>query len=56
MKLSDFGRCALTCCVGAAAMLAGCGGSQPPIGAPGAIPEASAIAPHAVRGKSWMLP
>jgi hypothetical protein len=40
----------------AAAVLAGCGGSQPPIGAPGAMPQTSAIAAHADRGKSWMLP
>jgi hypothetical protein len=39
----------------AAAMLAGCGGSQPPIGAPGAMAQAPAEA-HADRGKSWMLP
>jgi hypothetical protein len=38
------------------AMLAGCGGSQPPIGAPGAMPQTSAIAAHSERGKSWMLP
>jgi hypothetical protein len=37
MKSSDFGRYALSSCV-AVAMLAGCGGSQPPIGAPGAMP------------------
>jgi hypothetical protein len=37
-------------------MLAGCGGSQPPIGAPGAVPQTSASATHADRGKSWMLP
>ncbi|HEX3458501.1 MAG TPA: hypothetical protein VHR97_11155 [Candidatus Baltobacteraceae bacterium] len=35
-------------CIGAAtALLASCGGSQPPIGAPGAMPQSSA---------SWMLP
>jgi hypothetical protein len=34
MKLAEFGRYALS--IGfAAASLAGCGGSQPPIGAPG---------------------
>jgi hypothetical protein len=38
------------------AMLAGCGGSQAPIGAPGAMPQTSAVATHADRGKSWMLP
>jgi hypothetical protein len=40
----------------AVVMLAGCGGSQPPIGAPGAMPQTSAIARHVERGKSWMLP
>src|SRR5580693_9055001 len=40
----------------AAALLAGCGGSQPPIGAPGAIAQTSALATHAERGTSWMLP
>jgi hypothetical protein len=35
--------------------MAGCGGSQPPIGAPGAMPQTSTIAAHAERGKSWML-
>jgi hypothetical protein len=38
MKRSAFSRYALGSCV-AAAMLAGCGGSQPPIGAPGAMPQ-----------------
>jgi hypothetical protein len=37
-------------------MLAGCGGSQPPVGAPGAMPQTSALAAHADRGRSWMLP
>jgi hypothetical protein len=44
MKISDFGRYALSSCV-AATMLAGCGGSQPPIGAPGAMPQSSTNAP-----------
>jgi hypothetical protein len=39
----------------AATLLAGCGGSQPPIGAPGAMPQSRAIAAHAGRGGSWML-
>jgi hypothetical protein len=55
MKSLDFSRCALSICA-AAAMLAGCGGSQPPIGAPGAMAQTSAIATHAERGKSWMVP
>ena len=37
-------------------MLAGCGGSQPPIGAPGAAPQSRAVAAHADGGGSWMLP
>ena len=41
MKRSVLGRYALNSA--AAAMLAGCGGSQPPIGAPGAMAQAPAI-------------
>jgi len=37
-------------------MLAACGGSQTPIGAPGAMPQSRAIATHAQHGGSWMLP
>jgi len=40
----------------AVAMLFGCGVSQPRVGAPGAMPQALALATHAERGKSWMLP
>ncbi|MGA2760593.1 MAG: hypothetical protein ABSF08_09780, partial [Candidatus Cybelea sp.] len=40
MKRSALGRYALSSCA-AAAMLAGCGGSQPPIGAPGAMQTAT---------------
>jgi hypothetical protein len=36
MKSLNLGRYALYSCV-AAAMLAGCGGSQPPIGVPGVM-------------------
>ena len=39
MKILGFGRYALLSCAGAA-MLAGCGGSQPPIGAQSPIPQA----------------
>jgi hypothetical protein len=44
--------------VGAAGLFAGCGGSQPPTGAPGAMPRSrtAAIATHAKHGGSWMLP
>ncbi len=55
MKVSMLYCRALSRCV-TAAVLAGCGGSQPPIGAPGAMPHSRAIATHAERGKSWMLP
>lgn len=48
-------RCALGLGA-AAALLAACGGSQPPIDAPGAMPQTVALATHADRGKSWMLP
>lgn len=40
----------------AAALLAGCGGAQPPIGAPGAMPQGHALTGHADRRGSWMLP
>jgi hypothetical protein len=55
MRSLNFGRYALFCSA-AAAMLAGCAGSQPSIGAPGAIPQTSTIATHAERGKSWVDP
>jgi hypothetical protein len=43
MRISGLSRHALFSCV-AVAMLAGCGGSQPPIGASGAMPQSRAIA------------
>jgi hypothetical protein len=66
MKTSDLARYALGICA-LATILAGCGvlplslskgqdDTQPPIGAPGVMPQAVAIATHAERGKSWMLP
>ena len=55
MKSLGLSCYALSSCV-AVAMLAGCGGSQPPIGVPGAMPQSRAIATHAERGGSWMLP
>jgi WD40 repeat protein len=54
MKNSGIGRSAVTSCV--AAVLAACSGSQPPIGTPGAMPQSGAIATHAQRGGSWVLP
>jgi hypothetical protein len=53
MKSLKLGRYALSSCV-ATAILAGCGGSQPPIGVPGAIPQSPAIATRADHGGSWM--
>ncbi|MGA7200856.1 MAG: hypothetical protein WBX26_03440 [Candidatus Cybelea sp.] len=55
MKSLDFGRYALGSCV-AVAILAACGGSQPPIGAPGVLPQSRAIPTYAEHGRSWMLP
>jgi hypothetical protein len=55
MKSLGLGPYALT--MGAAsALLAGCGGSQPPIGAPGAMPQSRAVAGQATHGKSRMRP
>jgi len=51
MILLGFGRITLCICV-AAAILGGCGGSQPPIGAPGVMPQLPGTATH---GTSWML-
>jgi uncharacterized repeat protein (TIGR03803 family) len=45
MKLSDSGRYAVSISV-AVALLAGCGGSQPPVGVPGAMPQPPAVAPN----------
>jgi len=42
--------------VSVAVLVAGCGTLQPPIGAPGAMPQSRAIATHDERGGSWMLP
>lgn len=55
MKSFDFGGYALGICT-AVAMLTGCGGSQPPIGVPGAMPQSSAITSHADINGSWVLP
>jgi hypothetical protein len=54
MEILALSRLALF--ISAAAILAACGGSQPPIGAPGAMPQSRAITTHAGRGGSWMLP
>jgi len=48
MKVLEFSRYALSSCI-VAALLAGCGGSQPPITAPGAMPQARAMVAHTDR-------
>jgi hypothetical protein len=61
MKASNFGRYAVCSCV-AATMLAGCGGSQPPIGAPGAMPpqvaafSTGALGPLPRADGGWLSP
>ena len=45
MKSFNFGHYTLSGCA-AAALLAGCGGLQPPIASPGAMPQSRAIARH----------
>lgn len=46
----------LTLSVVVATLLAGCGGSELPIGTPRAMSQSNAIAAHADRDGSWMLP
>jgi hypothetical protein len=55
MKRSDLSRYALSVSV-AAALLTGCGGSQPPVGAPGAMTQSRAIATRTDHSGSRMLP
>ncbi|MGA8575788.1 MAG: hypothetical protein WB609_08940 [Candidatus Cybelea sp.] len=55
MKSSDCGHVALSIFI-ATAMLAGCGGSQPPIVGSGSMPQNGTIAMHAGHGGSWMRP
>jgi|HubBroStandDraft_6_1064221.scaffolds.fasta_scaffold169963_2 hypothetical protein len=55
MRIWDFSRSAFGIWA-AAAMLAACGGSQPPIGAPVAMPQSRAVATTGNRGTSWRLP
>src|ERR1700729_3324423 len=55
MKSLDLNRYAHSACV-AAAMLASCGGSQPPITARGEMPQGLAIATQAAHDGSWVPP
>src|ERR1700729_162749 len=50
-----FSRCALTSSV-ALALLAACGGSQPPISTPGSVPQSRTVTGRADHSRSWMLP
>ena len=50
----SFNRYAFTICI--AALLAGCGGSQPFVAASGAMTQSRVTATHSQRGGSWMLP
>lgn len=52
MKSSDFTRCAFHGFV-LVVLLAGCGGSQPPVGAPRAIPQSYEIAPRNALSESF---
>lgn len=45
-----------TLSIGAAALIAGCGGFQSPIGASGIMPQSRSLTTHAKTGGSWMLP
>jgi hypothetical protein len=45
MQTQYFSRCVVAF-YAAAALLAACGGSQPPIGAPGSLPQSRAIGQH----------
>ncbi len=53
MKSLDLNRYTFSVCV-TAAMLASCGGSQPPIAARGEMPQGLAIATQAAHDGSWM--
>ncbi len=53
MTILDFSRCAFGICA-AAAMLAGCGRSQPRTGVPGAMPQGVIGAPLQENGPSWI--
>ncbi len=55
MKISTVSRYALSVCA-AAMLLAGCGGAQSPIGAPGAMPQSRTTATQVEQSQSWMLP
>jgi hypothetical protein len=51
MKSIDFSRYAVSISI-AAALLAGCGGSQPPVAAPGATSQQAVRLPNQLRGES----
>ena len=51
MRISDFSRCAFGFCV-AAALLAGCGGSQPSIRAPSTLAQNASVVTHGAHGQA----
>jgi hypothetical protein len=53
VRISDFSRYALSICA-AAAFLAGCGGSQPPIGAPGAMLQSRSLVLPTAHGRDLL--
>ena len=53
MKSRELSHFALSATL-VAALLAGCGTSQQPIGAPGVMPQSSAVTTRADHGRSWM--
>ncbi|HVR45367.1 MAG TPA: hypothetical protein VMT95_01810 [Candidatus Binatia bacterium] len=55
MKIPNLSRYAFSM-YAASALLAGCGSSQPPVGAANAIPRNAEIKTHAVHYSSWMRP
>jgi hypothetical protein len=55
MRSRELNRFALNVCV-ASALLAGCGGSQASIGAPGAMPQSAIMGAQPPCGDSWILP
>jgi uncharacterized repeat protein (TIGR03803 family) len=55
MKLSDCTLARLAIGIGAATLFAGCGGSQLPIGAPGALPQSARITQRLAPASSYRL-
>lgn len=54
--MKSWGLRRYTVAIGAAALLAGCGGASPSIGAPRAMPQSRVIPTHTGPSRPWMLP